>query len=71
MKDSFTINDLFFYSKNLGGQRTMERNGDDEVECDALPREPEKRIITNILNYSRALTVMKTKKAGTINLLMN
>jgi hypothetical protein len=71
MKDSFTINDLFFYSKNPGGQRSMGRNEDNEVECDALPREPEKRIITNILNYSRALTVMKTEKAGTINLLMN
>lgn len=71
MKDSFTFNDLFFYSNNLGGQRTMERNADDDVECDALPRVPEERIITNILNYSRALSVIKTEKAGTLNLLMN
>lgn len=49
----------------------MERNADDDVECDALPRVPEERIITNILNYSRALSVIKTEKAGTLNLLMN
>ena len=32
---------------------------------------PDKRIIDNILSYSRALSVMKTKGAGHINLLLN
>ena len=32
---------------------------------------PDKRIINNILNYSRALSIMNTKNSGNFNLLMN
>lgn len=32
---------------------------------------PDKRIINNILNYSRALSIVNTKNSGNFNLLMN
>jgi len=32
---------------------------------------PGKRLVDNILSYSRSLTVIKTKSVGDINLLMN
>jgi hypothetical protein len=71
MKDSFTLDDLFLFSRRSGTE-----NGGDMVEArkQAAVTEsfgPDKRIVSNILSYSRALSVMKTKGAGQINLLLN
>ena len=68
MKDSFTLNDLFLFSVTDGLTNDME---DEKHKWDEYPEGPDERIITNILNYSRALSVIKTKRAGVLNLLMN
>ena len=72
MKDSFTLDDFILFSRRVGTD-----NGGDMVDerkhtavTDAKVG-PDKRIIDNILGYSRALTVLKTKGAGNINLLLN
>lgn len=69
MKDSFTLNDLIFFSNTDGLQNKME--DDEKYSWDEYPEGPDQKIITNILNYSRALSVIKTKRAGVLNLLMN
>ena len=56
---------------NEGQMGAMKEIMDSEMwhECQTIS--PEKRIIDNIMNYSRALNVLKTEKSGNFNLLMN
>ncbi|MCB0804185.1 MAG: hypothetical protein KDC05_00215 [Bacteroidales bacterium] len=73
MKDSFTFfNDqiLFTGNENTESHDDMKEDGDNTDWCSENAK-PDKRIINNIISYSRALSVMRTKRAGTINLLMN
>lgn len=41
----------------------------EDVDCEDC--KPSERVIRNIMNYSRALSVVKSKKAGMFNLLLN
>jgi hypothetical protein len=70
MKKTLTLYPLPSYSsKNRSGTRSrrhllrkkMERNG----------VSPSEQVIRNILNYSKALSVLKTRETGFINLVMN
>ncbi len=71
MKDSFTLDDFILFSTRFAA----DNEGDmvDERRHTTVSERigPDKRIVSNILSYSRALSVMKTKGAGNINLLLN
>jgi len=71
MKDSFTLNDLILFS-NGDGSKSDDEMIDEycRVDVDELAG-PDKRIVDNILSYSRALSVIKTKRIGNVNVLMN
>ena len=87
MKSSFTIDDLFLFAINetLETEDHMKCDELEASELKHEFREilgsenfdsngrvsPEKRLINNIMSYSRALNVVRTKQAGTLNLLMN
>ena len=70
MKDSFTLSDLILYSTsdNLNDDEMEDYQRDDQTFGQPGPDE---RIINNILSYSMALSVFKTKTAGRLNVLMN
>ncbi|MEZ5082984.1 MAG: hypothetical protein R2750_06000 [Bacteroidales bacterium] len=70
MKDSFTLSDLIHYSNSddLNDDEMEDYQHENQATCQSGPDE---RIIDNILKYSLALNVIKTKMAGNINLLMN
>lgn len=70
MKDSFTLNELIQFSDNMF-HNAKKKHLSDDSHNDESSVLPDDRIIANILNYSRALNVIRTKRAGTINLLMN
>jgi hypothetical protein len=70
MKKTLTLYPIPSYSsKNKTGARTrkhllrkkMERNG----------VSPSELVIRNILNYSKALSVLRTRETGFVNLVMN
>jgi hypothetical protein len=70
MKKTLTLYPIPSYSsKTNSGARTrkhmlrkrMERNG----------VSPSEQVIRNILNYSKALSVLKTRETGFVNLVMN
>jgi len=83
MKDSFTLDDLIF----LAYCETAELEEDNLFDISETDKRlknefkdlflnsskvtPEKRIIDNIMSYSRTLCVIKTNKAGIINFIMN
>ena len=71
MKDSFTLDEFILYStgadSNGGHEMFKNRN---QIGMNDLPG-PDKRIINNIMSYSRALAVLKTKQTGHVNLLLN
>lgn len=87
MKSSFTIDDLFLFAINetLETEDHMKCDGIGAHELKHEFKEilgsddfsenagvlPEKRLINNIMSYSRALNVVRTRQAGNINLLMN
>ena len=82
MKNSFTFNELISF---VCGENEKTEKTEVEVACQtdncglsnskmsnfSLSISPEKRIINNILNYSRALSIVRTKEAGNFNLMMN
>ena len=70
MKDSFTLSDLILYSNgdNLNDDEMEDFQRDNRTFGQPSPDE---RIINNILSYSLALSVFKTKSTGQLNLLMN
>lgn len=47
------------------------KSSNNELLYSGLPISPDKRIINNILNYSRALSIVNTKNSGNFNLLLN
>lgn len=71
MKDSFTLDEFIFYSTGFGSKSESgmveERR---KYSTDDLAV-PDKRIVSNIMNYSKALSVIKTKASGNFNLLLN
>ncbi len=87
MKSPFTLDDLFLFAYNETHEtedhmlrRESEANEMKNELKDMMASEqseeehcvsPDKRIISNIMSYSRALNVVRTKQAGNINLLMN
>jgi hypothetical protein len=84
MKNTFTLNDfsLFFNETNITGQSSDDAllkqfvNKEEEMRIGkkilrGVAVSPEKRILDNIFSYARALAVFKTKRAGTVNVLMN
>jgi len=71
MKDSFTLNDFILYSTNFGSESEDEMTEEHSKICENDLDGPDKRVIDNILSYSRALSVLKTKRAGNFNLLLN
>lgn len=84
MKSSFTLNEINFFASgdedrtsNLFGwiDKQIEEvnicsylNIEDNFNSSEIPCE---RILSNIFNYSKALSVVKTDKAGSFNFLMN
>lgn len=84
MKNTFTLNDfnLFFNESNIAGQSSEDAltkqffDKEDNMRTgkkifNGIAVSPEKRILDNIFGYARALAVFKTKRAGTVNILMN
>lgn len=67
MKDSFTLNDIILLSQSENEIMPMHSHEENEWNSEM----PNETIVSNLINYSKALTVLKTKKLGTINLLMN
>ena len=73
MKDSFTFfNELILFPKDdkTDSQDDMSDDGE-PAEYEHREMVPDKRIINNILSYSRALNVLRTKQTGDVRLLMN
>ena len=82
MKNSFTLNELISF---VSGEKNVTNMDGAEIACQTDSRKlsnsemldsdlcisPDKRIINSILNYSRALTIIKTKRTGNFNLMMN
>lgn len=71
MKDSFTLDDLILYSSSIGSESEEEMEKNQAQTWDEHPVGPDQRIVSNILSYSRALSVLKTKRAGCVKLLLN
>ncbi|MCB0821125.1 MAG: hypothetical protein KDC09_00405 [Bacteroidales bacterium] len=87
MKSSFTLDDLFLFAFNETHETNESMVGHDfevdemknelkellghEFKTEEESIAPSKRVISNIMSYSRALNVVRTKQAGNINLLMN
>ena len=82
MKKSYTLNELINF---VNGEKREGDQNEQDVTCQTDNRKiskrelldsnmaisPDKRIIDNILNYSRALSMVNTKKTGNFNLIMN
>ena len=73
MKDSFTfLNDLILFSDNndVESQDDMNEEKEHSDWYDGSIK-PDQRVINNIMNYSRALSVMRTKRVGNLSILLN
>jgi len=68
MKDSFTLNDIILLSQSENEIMPLHSH---DVENQWSSEMPDESIISNLISYSKALTVLKTKDLGTVNLLMN
>lgn len=78
MKNSFTLNDFF-----LSGQNEADDWWIQDLINSGIPLQklvdfsnqelflPDKKVLNNILGYSHALYVVKTKHAGIFSILMN
>lgn len=71
MKDSFTINDFILFSNDSGSDNDGGMVEEFLNNWEGSLASPDKRIVRNILSYSQALSVIETKQAGIINLLLN
>lgn len=83
MKDSITLDDLIFYAycetedleeKSIFDNSKAEEKFRNEFKCmflDSKTVSPDRRIVDNIISYSRALCVIKTERAGVLNFIMN
>jgi hypothetical protein len=82
MKKSYTFNELI---NAVNGDKWEEDPNEKDVSCQTDHRKtskkelldlnmsisPDNRIISNILNYSRALSMVNTKNSGNFSLMMN
>lgn len=81
MKKSYDLNELISF---VNGEKSWTCLTDTNVTCQAenchqqdefaevgTSASPDKRIISNILNYSRALSIVDTKSSGNFSLIMN
>lgn len=82
MKKSYTLNELINF---VNGEKREEYPNEKDIACQTDHRKmsnrdlldssmsisPDKRIINNILNYSRALSMVNTKNSGNFSLMMN
>ncbi|MCK4639357.1 MAG: hypothetical protein KAT33_08055 [Bacteroidales bacterium] len=67
MKKNLTLSDLILYAfreTKFSINKPMQK-------IDYLNVSPSERVIKNILNYSRSLSVFKSKITGNINLILN
>jgi len=82
MKNSFTLNELISFvcngkseddmiSVEIANKSDHRRYSNNKMLDSGLSISPDKRIISNILNYSRALTIVQTKSSGNFRLMMN
>ncbi len=82
MKNSFTLNELISFVCNgksennmsnveIANKKDHRRYSNSEMLDSGLSISPDKRIINNILNYSRALSIVQTKNSGNFRLMMN
>jgi hypothetical protein len=86
MKNSFTLNDLIQFAFKGAKQTEKNDEGkmetDEEIHdyqsmigmnlwSDSSFPAPDKRIVNNILNYSKSLSVYKLKSIGVMNVMMN
>ena len=65
MEKTFTLFDLQHYLQEIAA---MEKQGNSHRE---MPAGPSKMTLRNLINYSRALDVLKTNAAGTFFQLAN
>lgn len=82
MKKSYTLNELINF---VNGEEREGNPNEQDVACQTDNRKvskrdlldsnvlisPDKRIIDNILNYSRALSMVNTRNSGNFSLMMN
>lgn len=80
MKKSYTLNELISF---VNSEKSGADLNDKDIVCQEnryqkdnlldsrLSISPDNRIISNILNYSRALSVVNTKSSGNFSLMMN
>ena len=82
MKKSYTFNELINFvngddrredpnEKNITCQTDHRKSSNKELLDSNMSISPDKRIISNILNYSRALSMVNTKNSGNFSLMMN
>lgn len=78
MKSYFTLNDLILYTfcetekqEDIGLFNSINSVEKRKRDFQSLRVSPNRRILNNIFSYARALSVLKTEKAGNFNLLMN
>ncbi|HNY02164.1 MAG TPA: hypothetical protein PKG48_06245 [Bacteroidales bacterium] len=64
MKRPATFYSLTPYATGPNGRKTGDRRRNREVS-------PSESVIRNLLNYSKALAVLKTTETGYVNLVMN
>ncbi len=81
MKKSYTLIELISF---VNGEKKGTGLNDNDIACQTDSRyeednlhdanfsiSPDNRIINNILNYSRALSMVDTKSSGNFSLIMN
>ncbi len=66
MMKSFTFDDLFNHTFD-----ELKAEGLIDAELDTKAPQPKSSVISMIVNYSRALSVQKTKTIGNISFLLN
>jgi len=73
MKDSFTFfNELILFSNSDDAESQNDMNDDNSYsDHNEKVLQPDQKIINNIMNYSRALSVIRTKRAGNLSILLN
>ncbi|MCD4730946.1 MAG: hypothetical protein K8R74_10120 [Bacteroidales bacterium] len=71
-KGEADISDMEVACQTNGQSNRSDRKlSNTDLHNSGLSISPNKRIINNILNYSRALSIVHTKGSGNFNLLMN
>ena len=78
MKSSFTLNDLILFTfceteeqEDIDLSNSIDSGEKQKRDFQRLQVSPNRRILSNIFSYARALSVLKTEKAGNFILIMN